>query len=187
MVRGFLLPIHNTTKMKINNQQLEGKNTKTVIIVRNNSETPLKLSALPPGYDDLMAERGLHTRPVPPLKWAKEASGKVKRDPVTGQGVQEPNYDDPEYIKKASAYYRRRGALTLAAGLRESDVQFDAQPPVDNNPAAWLEYADALAAEVYDPEHGFTEAEVLALIDHIQKLACVLKVEEAQNSFLDLQ
>ena len=170
--------------MKIHGQPLTEKNHIVANLRRGESTYQLILGALPMGWIEKCRVRGLLDYPEPPKKILRDGK-QILRDPSTNKAAVEEDRDDPAYLEKLREINKRINAITLAEHLKsDPSVEFEASVPETDDPALWRAYGDQLAAELMDPETGFTDDEVDALLNRAATLACRVKFEEATKDFL---
>lgn len=145
--------------MKFNGESLAAHSTVHVEITRGDRKYTLTVAPASPGWRSKMLYEGIISYPNPP-KTVVFHKGRIPVKDEAGNLVYETKDDDPEYMKAMRAMDRRLTALRLADVLRlDKNLQFSAQKPVGYNKQDWERYGDELAAEIDDPETGFTDAE----------------------------
>lgn len=171
--------------MKLKGKKLSGGKSKTLSVTLDGEAVELLLKAVPPGFNERIKSYGLFQIPPRPQRAKKFDNGVEQR--VNGQPVMVDDKESPawqEYEAALNSAVNRRLALTLAQGLRESVLTFEAEQPAGNEPEAWAAYADALVKELFDPEAGLTDREIVYLADEIESLDNRFDLEERAKDFL---
>jgi len=141
------------------------------------------LHPLPLGFHRRLRDRGI-LPPTPPVKVARDSSGKPLRDP---QGMATTYFDahHPDYLKQLDQYHLAVAVLTLKEGLRaDPQVTFDSlSPENDAGPVAWMEHTMDLFHEL--EQAGFTAGDLLKLCQEICRLSNLIDpaLNAAQRSF----
>jgi hypothetical protein len=140
----------------------------------------LTMSPLPLGFSRRLREYGLWP-PIPPSRVARDAGGRPVRD-ERGQALTVGDDRDPEYRRDLELYHQRVAVLSVLESLRDdSNISFEAPRPAGNT--GWIEYADAVHAEMESA--GFTAGDLV----HLCSFACRMSnlagghLREAQEHF----
>lgn len=172
--------------MKLNGKQLNAVKSKTLQVKLGGEEVGLVLKAIPPGFTEKMKLLGVYTFPERP-KRQKMIGAAIVKDrhgvPVEVDDKGTPAWE--AYEKGVTVAVNRSMALTLAIGLRDSLLQFDAVAPTTDTTDEWCKYADALVSELNHPETGLTDAEQSYLIEQINQLDNRFDISKEAKSFLD--
>lgn len=170
--------------MRIRGQELVVCNTKDLRLKRGDVEFTITVAAYSPGFQERLRGLGLLDFGKPPKKLKLDA----KKRPIFNQDGTpyfEDQVDDPNYVAQRNKAVARWQALRVAEALRKSeDLEFDAKQPEGFDKDAWATYADHLAAELCDPERGFTDAEITTILDVADKLEGGLNPMAAVDDFL---
>ena len=159
--------------MKFNGNTLNSRNHQEVKFRRWDVVVSLIVSSVPRRFWDEMKVKGAYctvTAPEKPVElrpniYAKDKDGSVKF---------KIDYSDPVYVAESRKNLARFSALRIWHGLRnDTTVGWEAQAPADTAPPEeWAKFADALVAEITDPDTGFEDGEVTKIGDAIE--ACDL-------------
>ena len=169
--------------MKYKGKPLVTKNTVGITISRPEGNLEFIVSPLSMGWHQRMFNRGIFVYPQPPKVFLKDENGVLIRHPDTKLVQTEENENDPKHVSACAAVTRRGRCLQLVEHLRDDpNVEWDAKPPQSDKAEDWNTYADAILQEV--EQIGFTDREILALLDAGERLACISNVDEAINRFL---
>lgn len=169
--------------MKMNGVELR-PDSATYTIKRMDGRVILfTMSALPDGVMQFYAER----IPLPTVKRlgvVRDRRGKMLRDPNTGELLRETNEASPEYTASLEEAYLRRGVCGVVESLSaDPAVTFDTPRPADDAPhAEWVEYANALRAEIRAA--GFTTGDLQKLMQFLARL-CNLTPEQVSEARAD--
>lgn len=145
--------------MRISGRVLEGRNVTSVEIRRPDGALHLTVQALPLGFENRLAGRGVR-RPVVPRRVARDSRGRVVRD-ESGQAVLIPDEGDADYQRQLEEFARRTVSLEVVEGLAaDPSVRFEAKAPDEGGD--WAEYADSIYDEF--AKAGFSDGDLLALV-----------------------
>lgn len=167
--------------MRIHNRQLVTKNSARIVLMRGSEEFALTVVPLPMGWTELMMEYEVGIMPSPPQIPVRDGNGRVLRDD-DGSIAMQADSSDPAFVKAYQRWNSRITALQFAAHLRDdAEVEFDSQPPKDDNGKKWKKHADDLHAEIVAA--GFTDDEVRHVCREAERLSVRPKIEAATKLF----
>lgn len=146
------------------------------------SSVVLQLQPLSLGFQRRLRERGI-VSPVPPVRVARDSSGKPVRDD-SGLAVTMADRHDSDYLLQNELYHQRVAVLAIAESLRsDPDFGFETPAPAEGPAGAWPRYADALFAEMETA--GLTAGDLVFLCDAVCRLSNLAdqQFEQAQHGF----
>lgn len=121
----------------------------------------LRMQPLRLGFARSLRERGI-VPPEAPLRVARDSAGRPVRD-ERGQAVTVAAESDGEYLRASELYHQRVAVLAVVESLEaDPEVMFEARTP--DGDAGWVEYADAVYAEM--ERAGFTAGDLVHLCSH---------------------
>ena len=156
----------------------------TVQLPRGAGQRPtLTLRPLPLGFSRRLQARGV-VPPSPPLKVARDASGKPIRQ-ADGLAAVVPDERDVTYREELELYHQRVAVLAVVEALRgDSNVEF--ATPAEAHPGDWRSYADGLYAEM--EEAGWVAGDLVWLCQEICRLSNLIddQLKQAGQHFFPL-
>ena len=148
--------------MKYKGKKLEGRNTDVLVLPRGSERIVLKAQALK-DYDEF---EKLCPIPEPPKK-------------LLPGGIQEPNTNDPVFLKQLNGYGEKKTNYTVIKSLEISeDIEWET---VDlTKPNSWENWRTELK------DAGFTEIEMLRILQLCTRVNCLDDdlLNEAKETFL---
>lgn len=167
--------------MKIQGKTLSAVPTEALNIIRGQEDAVVVTVAAPTPNVIAQWQKAGITPPVAPLDIARDAEGNFIKEGSVVQRVR--NVDDPDYKEKVNTYIKRTLALQVADALRmDENIEWDA-----TNTENLGAYADALYLEINDPESGFYDAEITAILNTSEALQETVKVSDKVRDFLSRQ
>lgn len=159
--------------MNIHGQPLSNPSTSIFQLRRGHLEPlVLQLRPLSLGFHQRLKERGFHL-PLPPLKIARDSTGKPLRD-AQGQLLTQPERQDPEYLAALDDYHQSVAVLSVVESLRgSSEVTFETPVPRTNDAAEWREYARLVFTEM--EAAGFVAGDLILLCREICRLSNLIE------------
>lgn len=169
--------------MKIAGKKLVSVPVSPVILPRPDGDVVLQVAPFSPGLEERMKLVGLFNYPEPPQKAVMNGSLVWK---LPGGGLQlREDYSDPTFRRKMALVNVRMNAIRIADALRkDSSVEFSRVAPKGSVLKEWEEYADALAAEISDPETGFLDSEVEAVLRTAMGAKVTIETDSLKDEFL---
>jgi len=144
----------------------------------------LRMQPLRLGFARSLSERGI-VPPEPPVRVARDSAGRPLRD-ERGQAVTLAAESDAAYQRAMELYHQRVAVLAVAESLEaDSEVTFETQRP--SGETGWIEYADALYAEM--EQAGFTAGDLVHLCTCVCRLSNLAgdHLREAGRGFSELR
>lgn len=127
---------------------------------RGKTNVSVRVRPLALGFSRRFKERGL-IPPTPPKSVARDSAGRAVRD-GHGDPVLIADAADAGYQAAVERYHERLAVLMVAEAAG-AELGLEAAPP--SSDVGWLEYADAVAAEMR--EAGFTTGDLVRLCEAV--------------------
>jgi len=141
----------------------------------------LRFAALPYGIDAEVEQAIPAPRPKT-TGFARDARGRLLRDPDTHKPIAVTNENDPEFVAALKRTQRLQAIYMIAKSLHaDPSVHFDAQLPDHENASDWCE-----AIEQELRAAGFSVGEVSRMISFVMHMSGLSneRIDEAREDFL---
>lgn len=153
--------------MRLAGRELREEYRRTLLLPRpDGTSWALTVRPLRLGFAQWLRERGVQP-PCVPKKCLRDSQGRLMRD-AEGLVLTQRDENDAAYLVEVDRYHQRLAALMVWEALRENgEVEFASEVP--EGTAGWLEFADALLAELAGA--GFTAGDLLWVCEEVALLS----------------
>lgn len=170
--------------MKHKGQSYVSKPRDRAVIPRpSGGDIVIWIKAVPLGFEE-EAEETFPT-PKPPTRFARDAKGRLVKDPETGRVITEPD-ETPEFREILKTVQRRQMMLMLTRAVDDPDWEFETPKPADGADKVQLAaYYDAIFEELRAA--GFTVGDLAILIQKVMSVSNMSKeaLETARDALVE--